>query len=123
MAENRNKSNSKSIPSGFIILIVKLIWTTIWQIMMSNLAPRSKSGKYIRPTRQFHNFIGTEPDNPYTPAPGRYDLYVGFVCLWAHRTLFVRLLKGLQDVISIIGNKRIWVMNQESEVSHPPGTL
>ena len=120
MAENKNQNNSKSIPSGFIIRIVKLLWTTIWQIMMSNLAPRSESGKYIRPTTQFHNFISTEPDNPYTPAPGRYHLYVGLACPWAHRTLVVRSLKGLQDVISIIicsplGDKGIWVMNQESE--------
>ncbi len=89
----------------------------MWQIMMSNLAPRSKSGEYIRPATWFHHSIGTEPDNPYPPATGRYNLYVGLGCPWAHRTLVVRSLKGLQEVISVTlvspsSDEGIWVLNQ-----------
>ena len=38
------------------------------------------------------------------PAPGtggRYHLYISLACPWAHRTLIVRNLKGLQDAVSV----------------------
>ncbi len=33
--------------------------------------------------------------------PGRYHLYVSFACPWAHRTLIVRKLKGLEPLIGV----------------------
>src|SRR6201987_4294882 len=33
--------------------------------------------------------------------PGRYHLYVSLACPWAHRTLIMRRLKGLEDVVSL----------------------
>ena len=89
---SNTRKKGKSLPPRFIIRTGKFVWTTMWQIMMSNLAPRSKSGEYIRPATQFHHSIGTEPDNPYPPATGRYNLYVGLGCPWAHRNLVVRSL-------------------------------
>ncbi|MCP6758176.1 MAG: glutathione S-transferase family protein [Fischerella sp. CENA71] len=114
------KKKGKSLPSGMIIKLGKFVWTTMWHLMMSNLAPRNQSGEYIRPASQFRNFISTEADNAYQPQAGRYRLYVGLGCPWAHRTLVVRSLKGLENAIlvSIVSpspNEGIWVLNQEEE--------
>jgi glutathionyl-hydroquinone reductase len=95
------KRKRKSLPPKLIIRLGKFVWTTMWQVMMSNLAPRSKSGEYIRPSSQFRSFIGTEENNPYQPEAGRYRLYVGMGCPWAHRTLIVRALKGLEEAIAL----------------------
>ena len=114
------KKQGKSLPSGFIIKLGKFVWTTMWRFMMSNLAPRNKTGAYIRPESQFRNFIGTESENSYLPQKGRYRLYVGLGCPWAHRTLVVRALKGLEDgievsIVSPSPNEGIWIFNQQEE--------
>lgn len=36
---------------------------------------------------------------PFPPAPGRYHLFVSLACPYAQRTLIVRQLKGLEDVV------------------------
>ncbi|MBW4616580.1 MAG: glutathione S-transferase family protein [Desmonostoc vinosum HA7617-LM4] len=103
MDDDRNiqKKKGKSLPPKLIIWLGKFVWTTIWHMMMSNLAPRNQSGEYIRPNSQFRKSIGIEAGNPYPPAAGRYKLYVGLSCPWAHRTLVVRSLKGLEAAISV----------------------
>ncbi|MEO8890387.1 MAG: glutathione S-transferase family protein [Coleofasciculaceae cyanobacterium] len=95
-------SKSKSLPPSFIVRFGKFVWTTIWHLMMSRLAPRNQSGEYVRPQSQFRHSIGTEETNPHPPATGRYYLIVGLGCPWAHRTLVVRALKGLSEVISVV---------------------
>jgi putative glutathione S-transferase len=87
----------KALPPKVIIGLGKFIWTQMWQIMMSNLAPRSSKGEYIRPESQFRNII----DDSYPPVAGRYELIAGLSCPWAHRTLIVRTLKGLEAAISV----------------------
>ncbi|TCD64105.1 S-glutathionyl-(chloro)hydroquinone reductase [Steccherinum ochraceum] len=37
----------------------------------------------------------------FEPEKGRYHLYVSYACPWAHRTLIMRQLKGLQDFIDV----------------------
>jgi putative glutathione S-transferase len=86
------------MPPKISIQFVRFVWTTLWRIMMSKLAPPDTSGAYIRPASQFRSEIGTDA---YPAATGRYKLYVGMSCPWAHRTLIVRALKGLEDVISV----------------------
>ena len=113
------KKKGKSLAPKIIIKLGKFVWTTLWHIMMSRLAPRNKLGEYIRPTSEFRSFVGTE-SGAYQPEAGRYTLYVGLGCPWAHRTLVVRALKGLEDVISVSilypsPSEGGWVFKNESE--------
>ncbi|MGB5900081.1 MAG: glutathione S-transferase family protein [Geitlerinemataceae cyanobacterium] len=89
---------SKSLPAKYIVKLGKFAWTTMWNLMMSQLAPRNKTGDYIRPESAFRNAIGTDS---YPPQAGRYRLVVGMGCPWAHRTLVVRALKGLEETIAV----------------------
>lgn len=56
------------------------------------------TGEFKRGQTSFRNWI-SKSHPVYKPAPGRYHLYVAWACPWACRTLAVRNLKGLQDVI------------------------
>ena len=43
--------------------------------------------------------MSKKPNAHFPPEKGRYHLYVSYACPWAHRTLIVRKLKGLEDII------------------------
>jgi len=88
----------KSLPPKFVIRTGYFVWTKMWQVMMSNLAPRDGEGAYVRPTSQFREAIG---NSTFPSQFGRYRLYVGMSCPWAHRTLVVRALKGLQEAVPV----------------------
>ncbi|MEO1429377.1 MAG: glutathione S-transferase family protein [Cyanobacteria bacterium J06633_8] len=114
------KKKGKSLPAGLIIKLGKFVWTTMWQIMMSKLAPSNDKGEYIRPSSQFLNSIGSSESNPYQPCAGRYRLYVGLGCPWAHRTLVVRTLKGLEDCVEVSivypsPNEGIWLLSNREK--------
>jgi glutathionyl-hydroquinone reductase len=92
-----------AIPPSWIIQTGRSIWTQIWQVMMSQLAPKNDRGEYQRPQSEFRHRIDWIDgiDGRYTPGPNRYRLYVGWSCPWAHRTLVVRALKGLEKTIDV----------------------
>ncbi|MBE9076429.1 glutathione S-transferase family protein [Romeria aff. gracilis LEGE 07310] len=101
-----------SLPPGLIVRTGKFVWSTMWHLMMSQLAPRQKSGAYVRPESQFRDRV-----SPDAAQPGRYRLIVGMGCPWAHRTLITRALKGLEAAIPITtvspsGEQGIWVFDQ-----------
>jgi putative glutathione S-transferase len=61
------------------------------------MVEHGEGGEFERETTTFREWVGEE----YPAASGRYHLYVSYACPWAHRTLLVRALKGLEDAVSV----------------------
>ncbi|MFJ1257529.1 glutathione S-transferase family protein [Cupriavidus sp. CuC1] len=67
----------------------------------------STGGRFVRKDAAFRNWV--TPDGAAGPSSaggfkaeaGRYHLYVSLACPWAHRTLIMRTLKGLEGMISV----------------------
>lgn len=64
-------------------------------------------GRFTRSDAAFRNWVtsdgrpGPTGHDGFAAAKGRYHLYVSLACPWAHRTLIMRSLKGLDDIISV----------------------
>jgi glutathione S-transferase/putative glutathione S-transferase len=54
-----------------------------------------------RPRYPFQGRITADGSSGHKAEPGRYHLYVAWVCPWAHRTAIVRSLVSLRDVVSL----------------------
>jgi glutathionyl-hydroquinone reductase len=57
---------------------------------------KSTGGEFIRPDSGFRDRVA-----PAEIEPGRYCLYVSRACPWAHRTLIVRAMKGLEKALPV----------------------
>jgi len=91
-------------------------------------------GEFIRSESGFRNWItkdgsaGPTGVSGFIAESGRYHLYVSHACPWAHRTMIFRVLKGLQDVISVsvvhpLMPEQSWVFDQypgstEDHINH-----
>ena len=69
-------------------------WSTEWY------HPDAK-GRFVREDTKFHDWITSDGRSGYPAVGGRYHLYVSLACPWAHRTLILRKLKGLESVIDV----------------------
>lgn len=58
-------------------------------------------GRFVRQSNRFTDTITADGSSGYPAEPGRYQLYVSYACPWAQRTLIVRELLGLRDVIGV----------------------
>lgn len=68
---------------------------------------KKSGGRFERTVPQFRNWItadgspGPTGQGGFKAEVGRYHLYVSLACPWACRTLMLRTLKGLEDMISV----------------------
>jgi glutathionyl-hydroquinone reductase len=69
-------------------------WTTDW-------VERDESGKFNRMPTKFRDRITANGSSGFKAEADRYHLYVSLACPWAHRTVIMRKLKGLEDVIGL----------------------
>ncbi len=62
---------------------------------------QTETGEFARQPDAFRYWV-VDNDNATFPAqPGRYHLYVSLACPWAHRTIIMRKLKGLEPIIGM----------------------
>ena len=64
-------------------------------------AEQSTGGEFKRQEDAFRAWVRRDGSTAYKPERGRYHLYVSLACPWAHRTIILRKLKGLEDVIGM----------------------
>lgn len=69
-------------------------WTTEW-------TERDTSGQFNRMPTKFRHQITADGSSGFKAEAGRYHLYISLACPWAHRTLIMRSLKGLQAAIGL----------------------
>ncbi|MRJ47629.1 glutathione S-transferase family protein [Fundicoccus ignavus] len=68
---------------------------------------KSTGGRFIRKDSQFRNWItpdgsaGPSGEAGFKAEANRYHLYVSLACPWACRTLIMRNIKGLEEMISV----------------------
>ena len=59
-----------------------------------------ENGAYKRKVSTFRERVTADGSSGFKAEAGRYHLYISYACPWAHRTLFMRALKGLESAIS-----------------------
>ncbi len=76
-------------------------WVDEWYDTESN------DGEFVREDAAWRNWVtadgsaGPTGEGGFRAASGRYHLYVSLACPWAHRTLILRKLKGLEQHIGV----------------------
>ncbi|MGH8208974.1 MAG: glutathione S-transferase family protein, partial [Steroidobacteraceae bacterium] len=65
--------------------------------------PRAQgaSGEFVRPASPFRHRISADGGSGFKAQAGRYHLYVARACPWCHRTMIYRVLKRLENIVSI----------------------
>ena len=59
------------------------------------------NGSFVRRDASFRSFVTADGSSGFKAEAGRYHLYVSAACPWAHRTLILRALKGLEDAVTL----------------------
>ena len=73
-------------------------------------------GRFVRDASAFRSWVtpdgasGPSGQGGYKAETGRYHLYAAYFCPWAHRTLIMRKLKGLEGVIDL--SVAHWLMRE-----------
>lgn len=77
----------------------------------------ASGGRFERVETAFRNWVtpdgrpGPTGHDGFAASAGRYHLYVSLACPWAHRTLIVRALKGLEQIVPV--SVTHWLMAEQ----------
>ncbi len=82
-------------------MLVEGKWSQDWHPVQA----KDEKGAFVRQISSFRNWItpdgrpGPTGEGGFAAEPGRYHLYVAYICPWASRTLMARELKGLSGIL------------------------
>ena len=62
---------------------------------------KKTAGAFERPATTFRRWVTADGSSGFPAAAGRYHLFLALACPWCHRTLLFRLVKRLENVISV----------------------
>ena len=86
---------------------------------------QSTAGEFKRQEDAFRDWVKRDGSTPYKPEADRYHLYVSLACPWAHRTIILRKLKGLEETIGMtvvdpVRDERGWAFRDGDAHSEDP---
>ncbi|MBB4657683.1 glutathione S-transferase family protein [Parvularcula dongshanensis] len=88
----------------------------------------NEEGRYDRQPSQFRGWLtadgapGPDGQEGFKAEADRYHLYVSYACPWAHRTLILRALKGIEEMLPI--SVTHWLMRDQGWTFHEgPGVI
>jgi putative glutathione S-transferase len=86
---------------------------------------QSEDGEFKRQEDAFRDWVSPDGSTPYPAVAGRYHLYVSLACPWASRTVIVRHLRGLGEVVGLtvldpIRDERGWAFRDGPGFSTDP---
>ncbi len=64
--------------------------------------PADEVGRFVRPDSIFRDWVTRDGSSGFKAAAGRYRLVTAPSCPWAHRTVLMRKLKGLDGAIALL---------------------
>ncbi|HUJ75215.1 MAG TPA: glutathione S-transferase family protein [bacterium] len=91
-----------------------------WQV--DDLRRSDAQGRFVRAETAFRDWVSADGHTGFPAQAGRYHLYISLACPWAHRTLIMRQLKGLQAAVglSIVD----WLLTADGwHFSQAPGAI
>lgn len=91
-------------------------------------AQGTTQGRFVRKESVFRNWVtpsgepGPGGQGGFAAEPDRYHLYISLACPWAHRTMMMRSLKGIQPIVGVsVVN---WLMLDKGWTFNPgPGVV
>jgi glutathionyl-hydroquinone reductase len=64
--------------------------------------PADRGGAFLRPDSSFRDRVSRDNDPRFKAERGRYQLVTAPSCPWAHRTVLMRALKGLDGAVPLL---------------------
>ena len=64
--------------------------------------PADRGGAFLRPDSSFRDRVSRDNNSRFKAERGRYQLVTAPSCPWAHRTVLMRALKGLDGAVPLL---------------------